>query len=67
MQEPITPFISWIRRPNDKESASDIDGLILINEGALEDMPPSLKADLIKYLREFLEKEDLFCSVQGQK
>jgi hypothetical protein len=50
--ESNTHFISWIKNPNDKE-----DGLILINEGFLIELPTKVKNDLIEYLKEFLKKQ----------
>ena len=49
-----TPFISWLKNPNDKE-----DGLILINEGFLIELPTKAKNDLIEYLNEFLKKQEI--------
>lgn len=49
--EPKTSFISWVKNPNDEE-----DGLILIDEGVLIELPQKAKNDLIEYLKEFLKK-----------
>ena len=57
MQEQIEHFISWAK-PSGKESINYPDGLIIIDEGVVEGLPPSIKTDLIKYLRDFLNKED---------
>lgn len=48
--EPKTSFISWVKNPNDEE-----DGLILIDEGVLIELPQKAKNNLIEYLKEFLK------------
>ena len=52
--EPKTSFISWVKNPNDEE-----DGLILIDEGVLIELPQKAKNDLIEYLKEFLKKIEI--------